>query len=81
MMPIDFKEANKTFTKPATMSDEECIEIRAYVDVDDFGYDFILTCWQPSKEDIEDINAGSPVYLKVSGKGMPPVCLFTLEER
>lgn len=80
MMPIDFPGTNKEFIKPDSMTDEQCLPLRAYMDKDANGIDFILTAWQPSKEDIEAINRGEPIYVKVTGKGLPPMLLLTVNE-
>lgn len=42
---------------------------------------FILTCWQPSKEDIEAINRGEPIWLRTLGMGFAPTELFTTNEK
>lgn len=76
-----FPEANLTLMKPPSMTDEECSPITAMKGVDDAGYTYILTQWMPNKEDIEAINAGRPVWLKVLGSIPPPVDLFTTNEK
>lgn len=75
MRPIDFPEANAHFGKPDSMTDEECMPISAHV-----GNGFINTVWQPSKEDIEAINAGRPIIVSVAGSSLPPMGLFTCDE-
>lgn len=80
MRPIDFPEANMTFNKPVSMDDSECLPLRVYAGTDGNGNPFINSVWQPSKEDIEAINAGRPVVLTILGTGMPPVSLFTYDE-
>lgn len=80
MLPIDFEGTNKTFTKPDNMTDEQCSEIRAYVGTDNDGFDFILLGFQLSVEDLEAVNAGRPIMLKIVGKTMPPVALYTFDE-
>lgn len=80
MMPIDFEGSNLTLTKPGNMTDEQCSSIKAYKDVDDAGFPFILTVWQPSKEDIEAINAGRPICVKTVGEGFQPMAIYTTDE-
>jgi hypothetical protein len=70
MQPIDFPEANKTFTKPSAMSDEECAPLR----VQDTG-EALVSCWQPDEAERARIAAGAPVRLRVIGRGHPPVML------
>lgn len=77
MLPVDFKEANLTFGKPADMTDEQCSSLRVWVGNNPDQFPVIISKWQPSKEDIETINKGEGIYLTVTGSSMPPVSLFT----
>lgn len=79
MIPIDFEQANVTFNKPTSMDDSECLPIKAYVGKDANGNPHVNTVWQPSKEDIEAINAGRPIVVCVLGAGLPPMSLFTCD--
>lgn len=79
MIPVDFKERNKVFVKPEGWKDEECGDCYAYVHEDD-ERPFIITAWQPSKEDIEAINSGRPVFLQLCQGILPPHSLFTVNE-
>lgn len=80
MRAIEFEGYNVILGKPDAMTDEQCLPLHAYRDIDTDGFPFILSVWQPSKEDIEAINAGRPVLLKICGQIMPPVALFTTNE-
>lgn len=81
MIAIDFPQANLTLRPPATMPDEHCIPLRVFQGTDENGYHFCLSIWQPSKEDLESLNAGNPIALKVLGTTQPPVALFTVNEK
>lgn len=81
MRPIHFEESNITFEKPASMTDEQCHPISAYQGKDKNGLPYINTVWMPNKEDIEAINAGRPIVLSITGSAMPPVALFTFNEK
>jgi hypothetical protein len=80
MLPIDFEGTNITLTKPSNMTDEQCSSVRAYKGVDNDGFRFTLIAWQPSKEDIEAVNSGRPIMLKVLGDRTPPVAMYTFDE-
>lgn len=80
MRPIDFEEANTIFEKPESMTDEECLPLSGYVQVDEAGRTHINTVWMPNKEDIEAINAGRPIVLSICSDQMPPVALFTYDD-
>lgn len=62
------------------MTDEQCYSITAYRGKGVDGLTFVLTQWMPNKEDLEAINAGRPILLKVLGAIPPPVSLFTTNE-
>jgi hypothetical protein len=76
MRAIHFPEANTMFTKPEGMTDEECGSVSAYAGAYEDGTRYVLTCWQPSYEDLQAFNAGRPLVLQILG-GMPPVSLWT----
>lgn len=77
MLPIDFENANFTFTKPDNMTEEQCSDLRVFRGQWADGTPCIISKWQPSKEDIEAINRGEGIYLSITGSGMPPVAIFT----
>lgn len=77
MLPIDFENANFTFTKPESMTEEQCSDLRVFRGQWADGTPCIISKWQPSKEDIEAINRGEGIYLSITGSGMPPVAIFT----
>lgn len=80
MLPIDFEGSNIELVKPHGMTDEECMSVPAFHGFDNGGNHFFLTAWRPSKEDMEAINAGRPIMLKVLATQTPPVALYTFDE-
>ena len=68
MKPLDFPEANRTFTAPEGMTAEECNPLRLL----DNGYE-LQSLWQPDAEEAARLAAGAPVVLTVLGRGHPPV--------
>lgn len=79
MHPVSFEGATE-IKKPADMSDEECSSIWAAHGVDEAGYPFFLEAWKPSYEDIQAINRGEPIYVKIMSNGLPPIAMFTMDE-
>lgn len=82
MLPVTFNEANFTFGKPPSMSDEQCASLHVFrgsAPIDEQGtlMPVVISKWQPSREDIDAINNGEPIWLSITGTGMPPVSLFT----
>jgi hypothetical protein len=80
MIAIDFSDANLKLVKPDSMTDEECYALSAYRGMDNKGNIFFLTQWMPSKEDLEALHAGRPIYLKILCAGFFPVSLYTVDE-
>ncbi len=79
MQPINFEGAS-FIGKPDEMSDEQCSGIHAMHGVDDAGYNYFLEAWKPSYEDLQAINRGEPIYIKILALGLPPISVFTLDE-
>lgn len=77
MLPTSFEESNFTFTKPSSMTDEECADLPVFKGHDADGYPVIISCWKFSKEDLEEIERSGCIYLQIIGNGMPPVSLYT----
>ena len=80
MLAIDFEGTNIQLDKPSNMTDAQCASVRAFAGVDNDGFPFFLTAWQPSKEDIEAINSGRPIMLKLLGDRFQPVAMYTYDE-
>jgi hypothetical protein len=87
MHPINFPGA-RYIGKPENVKDEDCFGMPAMpVDHEFTGEDgkqyqgrMWVEMWQPSKEDIEAINAGRPIILQIHSYSLPPVAVFTLDE-
>lgn len=84
MHPIHFDGA-KEIKKPPSMTDEECFSIWA-MPVDIYDDNKIpkgrmwVEAWKPSKEDIEAINRGEPVWIQIHSMGLPPIAVFTIDQ-
>jgi hypothetical protein len=70
--PTPFPEANLTFRRPASMTDEECGSLEAH----DTGEAFISR-WEPTPEERAVIAAGGPVWIWVIGRAHPPISVQT----
>jgi hypothetical protein len=49
--------------------------------VDEEGFTYFLTAWMPNKEDREAINRGEAIFIKTVSNGLPPMELFTLDQK
>lgn len=74
-------EGSKPIHKPADMIDEQCSSLDIVRLENSQGFPIIRSYWMPNKEDIEAINSGRGVWLDIIGHGMPPVSLFTANEK
>lgn len=75
MTSVDFPESNCTFGPPSDLEESQCMRIHGYRgevqqgSVD--GVPIIIVAWKPSKEDLEELNNGKPLFLSFLG-GIPP---------
>lgn len=44
-------------------------------------YPFTLTAWKPSKEDLEALNRGEPIWVRFLSHIVFPMSLFTMDEQ
>lgn len=81
MLPVDFPEASITLTSTSGLTNvnEPYDDLRVHIKpVPNSAFPFIISKWQPNKEDIEAINAGGAIYLISRGFSMLKV-EFTTE--
>ena len=95
MLAIEF-QGSRQIGKPANMTDEECsgLEIlQAYTEkpgatpeflmvgvTEGPPYPFTLSCWKPSREDLQALNEGRPVWVRLLTHTVHPISLFTTDE-
>lgn len=78
MIPaLEFHEANCEFGKPKDMTDEQCSSLPVWKGLDKDGQPVIITKWQLSKEDLEEVAQTGVIYIQIAGHGMPPIAPFT----
>ena len=68
MKPVRFEGMNTTYTAP------DCMDLPTQAEQRD-GKLEVTSCWKPSAEELEKLNAGGCVCLCVRG-GQPPVALW-----
>lgn len=95
MLPVNFEGAREIGKPASMTDDEcmslpifqafsergaQVLEF-AFADVGKIGppYPFTLSCWQPSKEDIEAINRGEPIWVRILSHTVFPMSIFTLD--
>lgn len=70
MKPIKFKESNKTFTRPESMTKEECGPLPVYQD-----NHHIISCWKLTLKERVKILVKGKVWLWVWGTKQQPISL------
>lgn len=78
MLPIPF-QGSQPIAKPPSMTDEECSSLEILQGVTEDLFPYTLSAWQPSKEDIEAIQAGRPIWVRVLSHTVHPLSLFTTD--
>jgi hypothetical protein len=78
MIAIDFPERNHVYGKPESMTDEECYDLPVWrgpasIEASGNTVPVIISKWQLSKEDIEEILKTGIIWLKITGGLQPPV--------
>lgn len=72
MRPVEFDEQTIILGKPEVMTDEECAPLPVFRDGKQ-----VISCWELTKEDLEEVARTGKVYLCVTGGSHPPLHLQT----
>lgn len=80
MLPTDFPGSNLEVDKPDNATDEQMMSgVPAWRGTEkSTGFLCYLFAWQPSREDIEAINAGHPIMVKMYADPAVPHTVFTM---
>lgn len=75
MKPVDFPQANFTYTRPATMTAEQCGDLRVYKGNYPGGPPVSISCFEVSDDELREIIKTKKIWLHVIGISHPPVSL------
>lgn len=78
MEPANFDGTNATMGPPNGMTDDQCGTIFAQMTTLNLiggPMPCTITCWKPSRAELDEIERTGRVWLTVLGHGMPPVIL------
>lgn len=81
MINVTFDGANSELEPPDGAPDD-CIPVPAFVGSDLNGHQCVVMGFRPSREDIQAINNGDTIYLKLltTPRNIPITSLFTLNQ-
>lgn len=75
MFPSAFKEENGVLNPPPGVSLDECTPLSVWRGPLNTGRDVVITCWKPTKEELDEIVKTGRVWLMIWGETMPPAAL------
>jgi hypothetical protein len=75
MVPTSFDEENLVLDGPPDMSADECAMLSVWRGFLGDGNPVVISCWKPTKEELDEITRTGRVWLLVWGTTMPPVHL------
>lgn len=74
MEPSSFDESNNVLDRPKGMKEEECGPLSTWHG--NWGtLPVVISCWKPTKEELQEINKTGRLWLMVVGHTMSPVAL------
>lgn len=78
MEACNFPESNKLMGPPEGMTEDQCRTIFAYSGEMEDGNSVVITCFKPTKKELEDLQNGGRLWMIVLGNTMSPVKLTTV---
>lgn len=75
MEPSSFPEENLILDKPPGMSYDDCMALSVFQGEDSVGQPVVISCWKPTKKELEEINRTGRVWLWIYGQTMPPAAV------
>jgi hypothetical protein len=72
MVPSSFENENIVFDSPPGMSPDECEPVNAFIGTDPDGVPIVITCWKPTKEELEEIIRTGRIWCYHFGHQLQP---------
>lgn len=72
MLATAFDEENQVLGPPKGMTEEDCYSLSVYRGIDGAGRPIVVSCWKPTKEELEEIARTGRVWLLLWGQTMQP---------
>lgn len=72
MFATDFPESNHIIDKPPNMTRDECEPLNVFIGKDTANNNIIISCWKPTKEELEEINSTGRIWCYHFGQSLQP---------
>lgn len=72
MVPSGFDQADTVLDAPEGMAPDECESLNVWRGSDQEGRPIVISCWKPTREELDEINRTGRVWLFIWGHTMPP---------
>lgn len=83
MQGVKFPQQTTVYGKPEGWKDEDCYGLPVnqayYQNSNGYGVPCLISCWQLSPEELEEVKRTGKIFLSITGAGMPPVSLYTAD--
>lgn len=75
--PIKFQQANDVLLPPENMTEEQCATLPIFRGkTSDMISDCVVSCWQLSDEELEEVKRTGKVFVGALGKTHPPIFIM-----
>lgn len=78
MVPTSFAEENIVLDKPPELTYDQCEAINAFRGHSTVGLPITITCWKPTRDELEEIQRTGRVWLLTYGFVVPPSIVLGL---
>lgn len=72
MEATDFPGSNQVIDKPPDMSRDECNALNTFVGITEDNHPIVISCWKPTKEELEEINSTGRIWCWHYGNYLQP---------
>jgi hypothetical protein len=74
MIATAFDEENDVSDGPPGTTSEQVMSLSVWRGPNEDGIQVVISCWKPTKEELDEIVRTGRVWIVVWGRTMPPIC-------
>lgn len=77
--PVKFPQSNDLLRRPSGMTEDQCADLPIWrgVTAHDMATPMLISCWELSPEEMEQINRTGKIYVGAIGQTHPPIFIIT----